>query len=35
MYKNSGGAWSGFSVINNGYINFPVNGSYPENNITA
>lgn len=35
MYRNSGGVWSVFSTINNGYINFPQNGVYPENNITS
>ena len=33
-YKNSGGVWNNFAVINNGYINFPVNGQYPSNNLT-
>ena len=31
QYKNSGGQWSNFNNIVNGYINFPVNGVTPIN----
>jgi hypothetical protein len=33
MYKNSGGTFNSFSVINKGYINFPVDGVYPSENL--
>ena len=34
QFANSGGNWSNFGTILNGYINFPVNGIYPATNLT-
>jgi hypothetical protein len=33
MYKNTDEDWRFFSTILNGYINFPVNGVYPVNDV--